>query len=445
MSNLPLPLTPSDAELRNFREMPLDVPRLLNSDLVHDESPEACWSALLLWCVSWHEVPAGSLPDNDDWLAKRAGYWHKGKLDPTWHDVRAGALHGWIKCSDGRLYHPVVAEKVNHAWHQKHRHAHEKLGERIRKRNKARAEGGLAPLEVPELDAWIDLGRPLERDLFPEEFSTPSGGSDVEFRRKKVALPTEGGHAPAEDSGSGGRSAGRARVGTRAGGRSKGGNTGSSGIPDGSGGNIETSGGSAEFSAGSDSGSAGIPQENALKGAERNRTEHVNTASGGGTAQAVTREDAPIAAAAFVEILRSSGVGFAADDARLASWPARGVTVDDLRAAVATGRKRRERERSEQPLNVGFLDTILGDLLAARAATPATGTCTVGDWWRSWTGIVDHGGTLGVEQGRDEPPFDFKLRVFEAAGDGPWWDDHNRAFRNTAGPVAAGALLGEGR
>ncbi|HEF5874803.1 TPA: hypothetical protein SAY52_005482 [Burkholderia cenocepacia] len=152
-----------------------------------------------------------------------------------------------------------------------------------------------------------------------------------------------------------------------------------------------------------------------------------------------------MAAAAFVEVLRSSGVGFAADDARLASWPGRGVTADDLRAAIATGRKRRERERSEQPLNLGLLELILGDLLAARAAKPGPGTRPVGDWWRSWTGIVEHGGTLGVEQGRDEPPFDFKLRVFDAAGDGPWWDDHNRAFRNTAGPVAAGALMGEGR
>ncbi|KVN18052.1 hypothetical protein WT08_02070 [Burkholderia sp. MSMB1552] len=140
-------------------------------------------------------------------------------------------------------------------------------------------------------------------------------------------------------------------------------------------------------------------------------------------------------------MLRSSGVGFAADDTRLVSWPGRGVTVDDLRAAIATGRKRRERERSEQPLNVGFLETILGDLLAARTAKSGTSTHTVGDWWRSWTGIVEHGRRLGLEQGSDEPPFDFKLRVFEAAGDGPWWDEHNRTFRNTAGPVAAGAIL----
>ncbi|WP_322073352.1 hypothetical protein [Burkholderia cepacia] len=447
MTQLPNPLTPADCDLRNFREMPIDVPRLLGSDLVHDESPEACWSAMLLWCVSWHEIPAGSMPDNDEWLAKRAGYWHKGKLDPTWHDVRDGALHGWIKCSDGRLYHPVLAEKANASWFSKHRHAHGKLGERIRKRNKGRPENGLPVLEVPDLEAWIDMGRPLERDLFPEEFSTPSGGSDMEFRRKKEAVPAEGGRAPAEDSGSYGRSGGRARVGTGPGGRYKGGNAGSAGIPDCSGGNRETSGGSDGFSGGSDSGSAGIPPENTLKGLERNRTEQVNTASGGDTAQAVTREDEPNAAAAFVEILRSSGVGFAADDQRVLSWPSLGATPLDLRTAIQVGLLRRKRERSDQPLNIGLLNSLLPDAIAqrtGRAGTAASGV-PAGPWHTSWAGIVTHGRTLGIEQDEHETCPEFKLRVFNVAGDGPWWDDQNRAFRNTAGPVAAGALLGEGR
>ncbi|MCQ0032561.1 YdaU family protein [Burkholderia glumae] len=395
MSDLPLPLTPAEAELRNFREMPLDVPRLLNSDLAHDESPEACWSALLLWCVSWHEVPAGSLPDNDDWLAKRAGYWHKGKLDPTWHDVRAGALHGWIKCSDGRLYHPVVAEKVNHAWHQKHRHAHEKLCERIRKRNKARAEKGLFALEIPDLEHWIDAGRPLERDLFPEEFRSTSAG-------KKG---------------------------------SSGGNCDSSGgIPADEFGNI----------ADESCSSAGIPPENALKGAERSREEVNLLTSGGGTAQAVTREDAPNAAAAFVEILRSNGVAFVVDDERVAGWPALGATPDDLRTAIGAALARRKREKSDQPLNVGLLNSMLPDAIAARAGRAGAGAraAPAGPWHTSWPGIVAHGRSLGLEQGEHEACPDFKLRVFRAAGDGPWWDDHNRAFRNSAGPVAAGAMLG---
>ncbi|WP_272545665.1 DUF1376 domain-containing protein [Burkholderia cepacia] len=367
MNQLPNPLTAAECDLRDFAFMPLDVVRLRDSDIAALSTAEEFRAAVLLWCASWHQVPAASLPDDDRVLAQLAGY---GRVVTEWRKVRTGALRGWVTCADGRLYHPVVAEKARDAWAAKHEQRYKTECARIKKHNQRH-------------------GTDIEFPTF-EEFLSPDYRDPVPRDKRKVSPATTGKRPP-----------------------------GQTGV-------VPTT----------------VPRETASKG--QGEGEVNLKASGGGTAQAVG-DDAPIAAAAFVEILRSSGVGFAADDARLASWPVRGVTVDDLRAAVATGRKRRERERSEQPLNVGFLDTILGDLLAARAATPATGTCTVGDWWRSWTGIVDHGGTLGVEQGRDEPPFDFKLRVFEAAGDGPWWDDHNRAFRNTAGPVAAGALMGEGR
>lgn len=367
MNQLPNPLTAAECDLRDFAFMPLDVVRLRDSDIAALSTAEEFRAAVLLWCASWHQVPAASLPDDDRVLAQLAGY---GRVVTEWRKVRTGALRGWVTCADGRLYHPVVAEKARDAWAAKHEQRYKTECARIKKHNQRH-------------------GTDIEFPTF-EEFLSPDYRDPVPRDKRKVSPGTTGKRPP-----------------------------GQAGV-------VPTT----------------VPRETASKG--QGEGEVNLKASGGGTAQAVG-DDAPIAAAAFVEILRSSGVGFAADDARLAGWPARGVTVDDLRAAVATGRKRRERERSEQPLNVGFLDTILGDLLAARAATPATGTCTVGDWWRSWTGIVDHGSTLGVERGRDEPPFDFKLRVFEAAGDGPWWDDHNRAFRNTAGPIAAGALMGEGR
>ncbi|NIF70996.1 hypothetical protein F3J16_12485 [Burkholderia sp. Ap-962] len=134
-----------------------------------------------------------------------------------------------------------------------------------------------------------------------------------------------------------------------------------------------------------------------------------------------------------------------ADD-RIAAWPGRGFTPDDLRIAMATGRKRREDEKSDQPLNVGLLDRLLGDVLAARTAAASPGKpADDGAWYLSFSGIVAFGKGLGVTPREGEHPLEFKLRVFNAAGDGPWWDEHNRAFRNAAGPVAAGALLGAGR
>lgn len=116
MNDLPSPLTPDDCDLKDFAFMPLDVQRLRDSDLASEETPECCWAAVLIWCASWHQVPAASVPDSDQWLANQAGYVSRGKIDSRWKKVRDGALRGWIKCSDGRLYHAVVAEKALEAW-----------------------------------------------------------------------------------------------------------------------------------------------------------------------------------------------------------------------------------------------------------------------------------------------------------------------------------------
>jgi hypothetical protein len=191
VSDLPNPLTPADCDLRDFGYMPVDVQRVCDSDLAALESPEACWAAFLLWCKSWHQVPAASLPDDDRVLAKFTGY---QRAPEAWAAIREGAMRGWIKCTDGRLYHPVVAEKANEAWFAKHRRAHDQLCERVRKRNKSRTEAGLNPLEVPPLDHWIDMGRPLEKALFPSEFSTPSSG-----KQKNSAKPVQSSNGSADD------------------------------------------------------------------------------------------------------------------------------------------------------------------------------------------------------------------------------------------------------
>jgi hypothetical protein len=175
LNDLPEPLTPVDCDLRDFAFMPLDVQRLCDSDLAAMETPEACWSALLLWCKSWHQVPCASLPNEDKVLAKFTGY---QRALNTWKAIREGALRGWIECSDGRLYHPVVAEKANEAWDSKLRHAYGKLEERLRKKNKQRAEKSLPPLGIPAFDQWKSMGRPMDSDLFPPETYQSSGGNE---------------------------------------------------------------------------------------------------------------------------------------------------------------------------------------------------------------------------------------------------------------------------
>lgn len=109
MTALPEPLTPSDLDLRDFDWMPLQVARLRDSNIVVVASGEAFRAAVLLWCAAWHQVPAASLPKDERLLASLAGF---GRDQKAWKAVAEDALHGFLECSDGRLYHPVIAEKA---------------------------------------------------------------------------------------------------------------------------------------------------------------------------------------------------------------------------------------------------------------------------------------------------------------------------------------------
>ncbi len=90
--------------------MPLDVVRLGDSDLVALSTGDEFKAAVLLWSKSWLQVPAASLPDDDRILAHLSG------TGSRWPKLREVALRGWVRCSDGRLYHPVIAEKAADAW-----------------------------------------------------------------------------------------------------------------------------------------------------------------------------------------------------------------------------------------------------------------------------------------------------------------------------------------
>lgn len=109
MTDLPNPLTPADCELREFPFMPLEVKRLLSSETWVLGTGDERSAAITLWLESWHQVPAASLPDNDRMLAHLS-------QSKNWKRVKEHSLRGWVRCSDGRLYHAVVAEKALEAW-----------------------------------------------------------------------------------------------------------------------------------------------------------------------------------------------------------------------------------------------------------------------------------------------------------------------------------------
>jgi Protein of unknown function (DUF1376) len=85
--------------------MPLYTDRLTRSMFMRIASNEQLGAAFRLWILAWGEKPAGSLPNDDRWLSDAA------KIDRhSWSSHAEVVLRGFVACSDGRLYHPVICE-----------------------------------------------------------------------------------------------------------------------------------------------------------------------------------------------------------------------------------------------------------------------------------------------------------------------------------------------
>lgn len=156
--NLPAPLVAADVVLRDFDYMPLFGERLFKSDtwILCDDVERV--AALRAWWASWHQEPAGSLPDDDRLLSDLCGY---GVAVSAWKKVRPAALRGWVRCSDGRLYHPVVCEIASDVHRKKRKKEADTAAERERKRRK-RAQ---SPPDTLPLSGGHATGIPPENAL----------------------------------------------------------------------------------------------------------------------------------------------------------------------------------------------------------------------------------------------------------------------------------------
>lgn len=105
----PQPLVQADVDLNGLPYMPLEVVRVMQSTLFGLSSGDEFKAAFALWCASWYELPAASLPKSDQMLE----FLSRSKV---WKRVKERALHGWIECSDGRLYHRTLARVAIDAW-----------------------------------------------------------------------------------------------------------------------------------------------------------------------------------------------------------------------------------------------------------------------------------------------------------------------------------------
>ncbi|EHK65277.1 DUF1376 domain-containing protein [Achromobacter arsenitoxydans] len=365
---LPAPLTPPDCDLRDFAFMPLDVARLRDSDLAIQLGAEEFRAAVLLWCAAWHQVPAASLPDDDKALAALAGY---GRVVAEWRKNREGALYGWVKCDDGRLYHPVVAEKARDAWQAKHKHAHDKLVDRVRKANKQREQQQLSPWIVPSLEDWIAAGLPLESELFPAESLTDSGGRIRKSQKQRAGNPPEN---PLKGQGQGE-------------------------------GNKKDIAAAASLAGARDPADDPPPSEAQWLAAQEE--------CAAGYAKLLNS----------LEQVRGKRSKFVSTDARLIAWERLGLTRAKLVEAYHLAVAERDAAEDQSPVNAGFLDVFVAKVLnppegqSAAGTRPATGAGLADPlaWATTASGISAKGAALGIVQDEGEPFPAFKLRVHAAA------------------------------
>lgn len=173
---LPDPPVPADCDLRDVPVMPLDVNLLRDSRLAALAPPDGFRAAVLLWCASWHQIPAGSLPDDDTELA-----WLAGVGRAKFKRIRQWALHGWTKHSDGKLYHPVISEKANEAFLKKLEHKWRAECAKIRKHNERHG----TKLETPNFKNFLEIRR-------WNAASRPIVTRDIDGRHKDVTRTSQG-------------------------------------------------------------------------------------------------------------------------------------------------------------------------------------------------------------------------------------------------------------
>ncbi len=164
MTDPQAPPVPADIDLSKLDGFMLDTARLLGSELVALATGDEFKAAVVLWCRAWKQRPAASLPNDEKVLAAFA------MVPPAkWRKIRDMALRGFVECSDGRLYHPVLAADALRA-----AEAMRKRHERTKAATEARQK---------ERDAQRSAQRDDERDV--ERNDVPKTGHRQDIDSKK--------------------------------------------------------------------------------------------------------------------------------------------------------------------------------------------------------------------------------------------------------------------
>jgi hypothetical protein len=210
MANTPEPPISSDANVRSIADMPLAVETIFA--FAKEVSLQVLGAAMLLRCWAWHQVPTGSLLDNDEALAAMVGL----RRD-VWQRLRALALDGFARCSDGRLYHHGIVERALAVLADVEKKEKRMAADRRRqkasydRRKLARETGNGTPEPNAEIVAapsdviaTLSTPPPLPSPPAPSPSSEPAPCSepirDTKPHGEPKAEPTSNGHMPQHEA-----------------------------------------------------------------------------------------------------------------------------------------------------------------------------------------------------------------------------------------------------
>lgn len=144
-----LPAPPYDPVVCKGWRFELDHERIRRSDTWALASPALRPWLLMLWMVAWEQAPTGTLPADDALIAARLGM-----PAADFAAARDVLLRGWWLASDGRLYHPVMIERVAEMQAARAKAAARQRGHRA---GAAKAQAVLGRV-AGAARAWVGLG-----------------------------------------------------------------------------------------------------------------------------------------------------------------------------------------------------------------------------------------------------------------------------------------------
>jgi hypothetical protein len=125
-------------------------------------------AAVNLWWAAWQAIPAASLPDDEIVLTRLAGL---GRDLEKFRELRGEAMHGFIKCTDGRLYHRFLADEAKKSWELlKHNRDRQ---QRHRDRQMAQARGTDVTVTSPLRDGNVTGKERRGKDRGFQVFTNP--------------------------------------------------------------------------------------------------------------------------------------------------------------------------------------------------------------------------------------------------------------------------------